>query len=229
MAESRMDRIEKALEEFSRLIMEDRKANAELRASVAELRESQKKTDEQILRTHEEILELRESQKKTDEQLAETSKTVAETSRKVTETSKKLGELGITDGKIAEDLFWRNVRYAFRQKDIAFSDVRRNVRKKGISGEYDIVAVGENRILVVEVKKRMEEDMIDDFLDRKLPRFRQIFPEYRDFPLIGGVGALVMPDSVSRYAEKKGLYVLTQNGEGGAMLVNRQNFRAKEF
>ncbi len=31
------------------------------------------------------------------------------------------------------------------------------------------------------------------------------------------------------YAEKKGLYVLTQNGEGGAMLVNRRNFRAKEF
>jgi hypothetical protein len=103
------------------------------------------------------------------------------------------------------------------------------VRKKGISGEYDIVAVGENRILVVEVKKRMEEHLVDDFLERKLPRFRQIFPEYRDFPIVGGVGALVMPDSISRYAEKKGLYVMTQNGEGGAMLVNRQNFRAKEF
>ena len=222
MAESRMDRIEKALEEFSRLIMEDRKANAELRASVAELRESQKKTDEQILRTHEEILELKESQKKTDEQVEKTSK-------KVEEVSKKLGEMGIIDGKVGEDLFYRNVRYAIRQKDIAFSDVRRNVKKKGISGEYDIVAVGENRILVVEVKKKMEEHLVDDFLERKLPRFRQIFPEYRDFPIIGGVGAPVMPDSISRYAEKKGLYVLTQNGEGGAMLVNRRNFRAKEF
>ena len=40
MAESRMDRIEKALEEFSRVVMEDRKnnavANAELRASMAD-------------------------------------------------------------------------------------------------------------------------------------------------------------------------------------------------
>jgi Holliday junction resolvase-like predicted endonuclease len=170
----------------------------------------------------EEIRELKESQKKTDKQLEKTSK-------KVEEVSKKLGEMGIIDGKVGEDLFYRNVRHVFRQKDMAFSDVRRNVKKRGISGEYDIVAVGENRILVVEVKKRMEEDMIDDFLDRKLPKFRQIFPEYRDFPIIGGVGALVMPDSISRYAEKKGLYVLTQNGEGGAMLVNRQNFRAKEF
>ena len=201
MTESRMDRIEKALEEFSRLIIEDRKANAELRASIAELKESQKKTDEQIEKT----------------------------SKKVEEVSKKLGELGITDGKIAEDLFWRNVRYAFRQKDIAFSDVRRNVKKRGISGEYDIVAVGDGMVLVVEVKKKMEQDMVDRFVDEQLPKFRQIFPEYRDFPLIGGVGALVMPDSISRYAEEKGLYVMTQNGEGGAMLVNRRNFRAKEF
>jgi len=71
--------------------------------------------------------------------------------------------------------------------------------------------------------------MIDEFLEAKLPKFRQIFPQYRDFRLLGGVGALVVDDSVGRYAEKKGLYVMTQNGEGGAMLVNRENFTAKEF
>jgi hypothetical protein len=233
MEETRIDRIERYLAEFIQGMKEEQTAIAELRESQKKTDEQFRKTDEQIRSFHrefmEEIRELKESQKKTDEQLAETSEQVAKTSRKVEETSKKLGELGITDGKIAEDLFWRNVRYAFRQKDIAFSDVRRNVKKKGISGEYGIVAVGENRILVVEVKKKMDEHLVDDFLERKLPKFRQIFPEYRDFPIIGGVGALVMPDSISRYAEKKGLYVLTQNGEGGAMLVNRQNFRAKEF
>jgi hypothetical protein len=133
------------------------------------------------------------------------------------------------DGKIAEDLFYRNVRHVFADKKFAFSDVQRNVRKKGIPGEYDIVAVGKDRVLVVEVKKKMEQHMIDEFLNKRIPKFRQIFPEYRDFPLIGGVGALVMQDAISRYAEKKGLYVMTQNGEGGAMLVNRQDFRAKEF
>ena len=71
--------------------------------------------------------------------------------------------------------------------------------------------------------------MIDRFADEKLPKFRQIFPEYRDFRVIGGMGALVVDDGIGRYAEKKGLYIMTQNGEGGAMLVNRQNFRAKEF
>jgi len=208
MKESRMDRIERGLEEFIRGVKElhaaidrDRIANAELRASIAELRESQKETGEYLSRI----------------------------GKKVDDMRITLGNLGVIDGKVAEDLFYRNVRHVFRQKNISFSDVQRNVRKKGIPGEYDIVAVNNGRVLVVEVKKKMEQHMIDDFLDRRIPKFRQIFPEYRDFPLIGGVGALVMQDSISRYAEKKGLYVMTQNGEGGAMLINRENFMAKEF
>ena len=44
-----------------------------------------------------------------------------------------------------------------------------------------------------------------------------------------GMGALVVKDAVGRYAEKAGLYVLTQTSEGGAALVNRKNFPAKEF
>ena len=200
MKESRMDRIEKGMEEFFR--------------GMAELRESQKKTDEQIL-------ELKESQKRTDEQLKKTVK-------KLDDIGAKLGEMGIVQGKIAEDLFYRNVKHVFGQKNIAFSDVRRNLKKKGVA-EYDIVAVEKDTVLVVSVKNKLERYMIDSFLDEKLPKFRLIFPQYRDFRLIGGVGALVMDDGVGRYAEKKGLYVMTQNGEGGAMLVNRKDFTAKEF
>ena len=138
-----------------------------------------------------------------------------------------LKEKGIVGSNIVEDGFYRKIRYILKQKTSAFSSVKRNLRRNGVW--YDIVAVGENRVLIVEMKNRMKQDMIDDFLDRKLPKFRQIFPEYRDFPIIGGVGALVMQDAVSRYAEKKGLYVMTQSGDGKAMLINRQDFTAKEF
>jgi hypothetical protein len=45
----------------------------------------------------------------------------------------------------------------------------------------------------------------------------------------GGIGALVVIDDVGRYAEKAGLYVLTQTDEGGATLLNRQDFQPKAF
>jgi len=43
------------------------------------------------------------------------------------------------------------------------------------------------------------------------------------------MGALVVKDDVGRYAEKAGLYVLTQTDEGGAALLNREGFEPKTF
>jgi len=235
MKESRMDRIEKGMEEFFRGMAELRKDAGEFREGMKELKEFQRETTEQIRelresqkKTDEQILELKESQKKTDEQLDRTDAQLNKTIKKLDDIGTTLGEMGIVQGKIAEDLFYRNVRHVFGQKNMAFSDVRRNLKKKGVA-EYDIVAVENDTVLVVSVKNKLERYMIDSFLNEKLPKFRQIFPQYRDFRLLGGVGALVMDDGVGRYAEKKGLYVMTQNGEGGAMLVNRKSFTAKEF
>ena len=63
----------------------------------------------------------------------------------------------------------------------------------------------------------------------KNPKFKKFFSEYRGRKIYGGIGALVVKEDVSRYAEKAGLYVLTQTIDGGAALINRKNFRAKEF
>jgi len=231
--ESRLDRIEKGIEK--------------LFEGIGALTESQKKTDGQILelkesqwnyseerreaqkKIDEQILELKESQKKTDEQLSRTDEQLSKTIKKLDDIGRQLGDLGLVQGEVAEDLFFRNVRYLFKEeRDLIFADVKRNLKKKG-AGEYDIVAVNGEAVLVIEVKNKLQNWMVDNFVEKKLPKFKKIFPEYRGRRLFGGMGALVVKDSVGRYAEKAGLYVLTQTSEGGAALVNRKNFRAKEF
>ena len=199
--ESRLDRIEKGIEK--------------LFDGIAALQESQAKTDEQLSRTNEQL-------NRTDEQLSKTIK-------KLDDIGRQLGDLGLVQGEVAEDLFFRNVRYLFKEeRDLIFSDVKRNLKKKG-SGEYDIVAVNGDAVLVIEVKNKLQNRMVDNFVEKKLPKFKKTFPEYRGRRLFGGIGALVVKDAVGRYAEKAGLYVLTQTTEGGAGLINRKNFRAKEF
>ncbi len=205
--ETRMDRIERNLDVFIQ--------------GILELKESQKKTDAQLQRTDEQILELKESQKKTDEQLKKTGK-------RLDDIGKQLGDMGLVQGEIAEDLFYRNVKYLFRDRNLAFNQVRRNLKKKGKS-EYDIVAVNDKNVLVIEVKNKLSARMIDTFVNKKLPGFKNAFPEYRDYRVIGGIGALVMKDEVARYAEDAGIYVLTQAGDGGAEIVNKEDFHAKIF
>jgi septal ring factor EnvC (AmiA/AmiB activator) len=74
--ETRIDRIEKALET--------------LLFGIAELKESQKKTDAQIL-------ELKESQKKTDEQMRRTD-------AKLDRVGKQLADQGLVQGEVAESV-----------------------------------------------------------------------------------------------------------------------------
>ena len=199
--ESRLDRIEKGLE----LLLQ----------GTSDLKESQRKTDEQQRKTD-------EQQRKTDEQLKKTIK-------KLDEIGRQLGDLGLVQGEVAEDLFYRNVRYLFKEeRDMIFADVKRNLKKKGF-GEYDIVATDGDAVLVIEVKNKLQKRMVDRFINKALPKFKEAFPQYRDRRLLGGIGALVVKDDVGRYAEKAGLYVLTQTSEGGVAIANRKKFRAKEF
>jgi len=205
--ESRLDRIESGIEKFFQ--------------GMLELQQSQKKTDEQLNRTDEQILELKESQKKTDEQLGRTI-------RKLDDIGRQLGDLGLVQGEVAEELFYRNVGNLFRKQRMMFRQIRRNVRRKG-TGEFDIVAANGELVLVIEVKNKLARRMVDEFINVKLRRFREAFPEYRGYRLLGGIGALVVKDDVGRYAEKAGLYVLTQTIEGGAALLNRDDFTARDF
>ena len=212
--ETRMDRIERNLEAFSEGMLELKASQDKTDAQIMELRESQDRTDAQIM-------ELKKSQDKTDAQLQKTIK-------KLDRIGQQLGDLGLVQGEVAEELFYRNVEGLFKPMDLRFERIRRNVKVKG-RGEYDIVADDKGRVLVIEVNNKLDRRMVDKFMADKLPRFKTLLPEYRDSKILAGIGALVVKDDVGRYAEKAGLFVLTQTSDGGAALLNRKGFRPKEF
>lgn len=91
------------------------------------------------------------------------------------------------------------------------------------------MAVDEGRVLVVKVKNKLEKRMVNEFVEERLPRFKEVFPEYVRYRVQGGIGALVVKEDVGRYAEKAGLYVMTQTDKGGVALLNRDDFESKEF
>jgi chromosome segregation ATPase len=210
----RIDRLERLAEEMFGGIAQLRESQAQTDEQIRGLRESQARTDEQIR-------ELKESQAKTDEQMRRTD-------AKLDRIGKQLGDLGLVQGEVAEDLFFRNLRGAFKKTKMDIKKVKRNLKRKG-EGEYDLVAVDGGRVLVVEVKNKLDKRMVDKFLEEKLPRFKELFPEYEKYQVVGGMGALVVKDDVGIYAEKAGLYVLTQTDEGGATLLNREGFQPRAF
>jgi hypothetical protein len=97
------------------------------------------KTDAQQNRTDAQILELKESQMKTDAQQNRTDVQLKETIKEFRAAQKLLGDLGLVQGEVAEELFYRNVKGLFSPLSLSFDRIRRNVKVKG-RGEYDIVA-----------------------------------------------------------------------------------------
>lgn len=174
------------------------------------------------------IAQLRESQAKTDEQLNRTDAQLRKTIQKLDNIGSQLGDLGLVQGEVAEDLFFRNLRGVFRKTKMDLKKVKRNLKRKG-EGEFDLVGENGDKVLVVEVKNKLDKRMVDKFIEKKLPRFKAIFPEYEKYRVVGAMGVLVVKDDVGRYAEKAGLYVLTQTDEGGAALLNREGFEPRAF
>ncbi len=205
--ETRLDRIEKNLEQFSQ--------------DMLILKEFQRETSEQIR-------ELKEAQRKNEALFEKVGRRLDAVGRQLADTGRQLGDMGFVQGEIAEDLFYRNIRHLFSEREVVFDSVKQNLKKKGIA-EYDIVASGKDTVLVVEVKNKLTARMVDTFVRKKLPMFKKAFPEYGSAKILAGMGALVVKDEVGKYAQDTGLYVLTQTDEGGAAIFNKKNFRAKFF
>jgi hypothetical protein len=53
------------------------------------------------------------------------------------------------------------------------------------------------------------------FVYKKLPKFAEVFQEFRGRRLFGGIGALVVNDDVSRYLRKRGYMCLHKPVKAG--------------
>ena len=140
-----------------------------------------------------------------------------ETRRYMNESNRRLEGLGLVQGEIAEELFYRTIKEAMAKQGIIIDEVLASLEVKGI-GEYDIVAVNSTSAFVFEIKNKLKMDHLEKLHKVQLPRFREAFPEYKDHKLYAGVGALVVKEHIEKQARKLGFYVLTQGGKDNTVL-----------
>ena len=147
----------------------------------------------------------------------------------------ELARVGLASGDIAEDLFRRNVDVVLKKRGLIFDIIIPNAKIS--EREYDIVGINGSNILVVETKNRLNKSYIDHFIKKQLPFFKKHYlgsPYFKDYlpqdnGIIAGLAALAVSHDIEKYAEERGLFVFTQNKEGGASIANSDSFKAKVF
>ena len=105
---------------------------------------------------------------------------------------------------------------------------RRLPHDKGQNLEIDAYVECDDLVLINETKENMTVDYIDHFANNQMARFREFFPEYRDYKLWGCVSSFRIEPSLVKYANKQGLITLALS-DGLMQIQDAPDFKPKMF
>ena len=179
-------------------------------ASIYELSQQQKETDRQLTK---QISELKERQKETDRQLKETDSFLKD---KFSDLKDYVGGIGRNNGDVAETYFYETIANTMKIGDLDFDIIEKNVKRKNrrqnLEGEYDIILTNSESVAIIDVKYKLHPNDIEKIVNKKIPVFKKLFPEKKDYKLYIVVAGLTIPDYSKKLAFDHGFFVLTQGG-----------------
>ena len=82
--------------------------------------------------------------------------------------------------------------------------------------------------VVIEVKTTPSPEDVHKFLD-KFDTFRNFFPKYRGYTIYGAIAGIQIDESVTKFAYRRGLFVLALGNEGLVRMLNDPKFTPTSF
>ena len=230
--------VAKAQRELVEMQKENERKAQEMERKFQEQRlEAERKAEEAERKAEAQRLEdkrkAEESERKAEERRAENERFFKERQQEMDRRFKRvddqLGKLGNRLGEFVEGLVKPAVVRLFRERGIEVHEVYPEVEVSRADGgiEIDLLVVNDTEAVLVEVKSKLKEGDVNDHLKR-LAKFKRLLPRYADVNAMGAVAAMVIPESVARYAERQGFFVLAQSGDD-VVIINDAQFQPKTW
>jgi len=90
-----------------------------------------------------------------------------------------------------------------------------------------VLAAGETRFFLIEVKSTPKEAYLDDFIEN-IDKFKKLFPEYADMPLVPIFGSIRFEESFIPLATQRGIYLLAYREWDYMDILNFDQISGKE-
>ncbi len=173
--------------------------------------------------------EFNESRYEFDRRYAETDKLIKELRYLSERTDAKVDALSSKWGRFVEGLVIPAAERLFEERGFQVDNVysRAKGRKSGDSMEIDVLVVGTQDVIAIEVKSTLSQDNVKEFLET-LGQFKTFFQDYSNRKLFGAVAGIVIDEQAARYAYQRGLFVIGQSGDT-VQILNDQKFRPKAW
>ena len=148
------------------------------------------------------------------------------------EMNRRWGELANKMGTLVEDLVApslpRIVRELLGQEVMDLSVRRKRRLADGRTWEFDAIAVTAGELVGLNSTKSTLRSADVDHFAQEVTAFREFFPEYAAWPVVGILASLSVEESVLNYAERQGLVVLGV-GDQIMEIKNRPGFKPRHW
>jgi len=126
--------------------------------------------------------------------------------------NKQWGELANKMGTVVEDIVAPAVRPAilkYFNSEVNDFMVNRRCKNKELNlfGEFDVIAVCDDKVFLVETKTSPNKEKLHEFIDN-LEKFKKLFPEYNSKQLIPIFASLRFEESFIPLANELNVYLL---------------------
>ncbi len=161
----------------------------------------------------------------------EAKKRAAEVDKEMKALRTELGKLGNRLGDFVQEMVRPAAVRLFQERGLPVHRILPNMQYRNDAGqselEVDLFVINGTVGILIECKSHASIDDVKEHLKR-IDKFRRYFAEFKDIKLHAAIAAMVMPDEVARYAYKKGMFVMAQNGES-IDIKNDGKFTPKEW
>ncbi|MDR0551932.1 MAG: hypothetical protein LBG72_07945 [Spirochaetaceae bacterium] len=206
---------------------------AQKKKEQAEYEAQQKKEQAEYKARHEKWLTEYEAQQAAlNKQIAEMSARVDMTTKNVDQVSKNVDGISKSLGRLIEDMVSTEVWRKFTPLGYEFTQAAQRkqfVENNECIAEVDFFLENGEYVMAIEVKTKFEIEYVKMHIER-IETVRKYMDAKKDGrKIVGAIAGGVMPEGIIKYAQRKGLYVLTQSGETFTLAKTGAKFKAKEW
>ncbi len=155
-----------------------------------------------------------EAEKRNADFEADLKKSRERADKEMREVRQELGGFGKSQGELAERYFQKAIQRNMKLLHVDISEMDNNVsrfsKKLNLREEYDLVLTNSDVVILVEIKHKLRSENVEKFYSQKIPNFRRLFPEKKDYQILGAVAAFLFEEDSQELAEKYGFFILTK-------------------
>ncbi|MBM3240564.1 DUF3782 domain-containing protein [Candidatus Poribacteria bacterium] len=150
-----------------------------------------------------------------------------ENAKKIEQLSDTVDALTGKWGKFVEGLVVPGAVRIFNERgiDVEQTSIRNKVQRNGQEMEIDVLLENEEYVVAIEVRSTLKVEDVNEHME-KLRRFREFFPRFKEYKLIGAVAGIVIEEEADKYTYRRGLFVIGQTGET-VNILNDEKFKPK--